>query len=513
MAQDPTHFLNELPIWKLKIVAAAFKIDVSECRYKRDYVEKVKAKRLTEEQVRNTLADARRQSAEKPPAEPDVKEIGHEIEQIAERPTEPSELPKEEEQSVGRNLDESLAVRPSFFEVDSATESAYNRMILGDYYGAIKLNREARLKCLETFSNAQVYSAAVSIRAAEELLARFTADHQRIDPLVRTALAAAKRAFISGPPRQREEALESLETLVEKAYESLFAEAEKEEGELKALLKDYESFGARTEEARRYLEIASQAKSAFNIAEYAKFLDQAKERAVDAKAARAREIDDGFRLVRAAAAEAREVGVDTGAAEIELTEARRAFDDGSFANAVALLAGVERAVDEAHLAQMRSRKDLEARQVQKVNAILATYEPMLAEASNYGMDVKEGMLQVSNLRAAMANKDIVRAVNYSRRVREFAAQLEKPIEMKKVERGIIKRIEGARCPECSEESLYMYPDGSQKCFGCGHSSKVAASEKRTVVPKVVESPVQPASKPDAAPAESEPKKKKGFFRW
>ncbi len=506
MAQDSSHFLNELPIWKLKIVAQAFRIDVSECRYKRDYVEKVKSKRLTEEQVRNALAKGRPQNTEQAPA--DIRAIGPEVELIAEKPAEVSELPKAEAESVDKNLDQSLAIRPSFFEVDSTSESAYNRMILGDYYGAIKLNREARLRCLETFSNAQVYSTAVSIRAADELLARLAQDGQRMDPSLKTALAAAKRAFIAGSPRQREEALEELETLVEKAYETFIVDADKDEAELKALLSDYESFGTRTEEARRYLEIAAQARTAFNITEYARLLDQAKDKAVDAKVQRAKEIDEGFLLVRAAADEASEVGADTSIAEHDLGEARKAFDDGAFAKASMLLASVERAVDEAHLAKIRTQRDLEAKQLEKANNVLSSFEPMLVEASTYGMDVKEGLLYASNAKTALANKDVVAAAKYSHRLGEIARPLEREIDQKRIEKGVIAKAEGVKCAKCAQESVYTYQDGMKKCINCGHT--IEAPPKPA--PKVVQAPVPSTQRP-VPPSDEQKPKKRGFFRW
>lgn len=61
MAEDASNFLNELTIWKLKTVAEEFGVDVSNCRYKRDYVQKIAAKRLTEEQVRNVLSKPRKE--------------------------------------------------------------------------------------------------------------------------------------------------------------------------------------------------------------------------------------------------------------------------------------------------------------------------------------------------------------------------------------------------------------------------------------------------------------------
>lgn len=532
MAQDSSHFLNELPIWKLKIVAEAFNIDVSVCRYKRDYVEKVKSKKLSEEQVRNALAKAAKSqtatvSVNRPSSAqpvPDMAEVGKELEQIAARPAESGELPREEEKSIERDLDEVLVLRPSFFEVDSASESAYNRMILGDYYGAIKVNRDARLKCLETFSSAQVYSAAVSIRAAEELLSRLSGEKHEIDPALRTALAEAKKAFINGPPRQREEALEALESLVAKAYEAFAANSERDEAELKALLADYESFGARTEEARRYLEIAAQAKTAFNIGEYAKFIDDAKGKARAAKEMRAKEINEGFKLVQAATAEAEEVGVDTSAAASGLGEVRLALDDGSFRRAIELLSSIEQKVDEAHVAQIRGQRDLEQRQSEKAGGIIASYEPMLLEASSYGMAVQDGLYHAANAKAALADKDVVRAVKHARRLKEIAVPIEKGVDMKRLELGIVKRVDGASCSECGQPSIYSFPDSSQKCFECGHRTSAKAIEVPPIqllasspsprpAPFQEPQPAPPMPPSAKAPAPVEPKKKRRLLRW
>lgn len=522
MPQDPSHFLNELPIWKLKIVAEAYNIDVSACRYKRDYVEKVKAKKLTEEQVRNVLAkNHAKPAAVEPPAQaaPDLADVEKELAQIAAKPVESSELPREEEKSVERDLDEVLVLRPSFFEVDSATESAYNRMILGDFYGAIKVNRDARLKCLETFGNAQVYSAAVSIRAAEELLSRLAGEKHETDPALKTALAEAKKAFINGPPRQREEALEALESLVAKAYETFAANSELEEAELKTLLTDYESFGTRTEEARRYLEIAAQAKTSFDIREYAEYIDEAKARAKTAKELRAKEIDDGFKLVKAATAEAEEIGADTSAAAAGLGEVRLAIDDGSFRRAVELLSSIERAVDDAHIAQIRSQKDLEARQSEKAGGIIAAYEPMLLEASSYGMPVQDGLYHAANARAALASKNVVAAVKHARRLKEIAVPVEKDVDLKRLERGIVKRVENAKCSECGQPSLYEFPDGSQKCFECGNRISAQIKEVRPqATPSSTPAPVreQPSSMPPVnveSPAATTQRKKRKLLRW
>jgi hypothetical protein len=529
MAQDSGHFLNELPIWKLKLVAVEYRIDVSSCRYKRDFIEKIRAKKLTEQQVRSALAKAKN---EPPPGIApsqelaEVQEIGRDIEKIARRPVEPTELPTDDEKSVEKHIDEALTMKPSFFGVDSTTESALNRMIVGDYNEAIKLSRDARMECLESFSTFQVYSAAVSIRAADELLARIPDSRGRLDPNLRTAVAAAKRTFLGGSPRQREEALENLETLASKTYSAFIADTEKEESELKGLLADYESFGTRTEEPRKYMEIAAGAKQAFDFAQYDKLMRDARQGANAAREVRKNEIDNAFHIVRASAAEAREVGADTASADSDLREARKAFEAGAFKRAVDLLAAVERAADDAHLQLIKTQKEMETRQTEKADFTVRKYAPILKEASSYGMDVQESMAYMDNVSNSLQRKDVVTAVKYARRVREKTDAMEKDLDQKRLELGVIKHVEDAKCGKCGQGSLYVYPDANQKCLECGHTFTTDAphAEDRTQRPPLpkrdsaVRGPVPSEPKPGEAPAteglqKAPEKKRKRFLKW
>lgn len=496
MTDDPNNFLNELTIWKLKAVADEFGVDVSGCKHKRDYVQKISSKSLTEEQVRNVLSKARKRE-EQP--ERDVKAIGEEIESIARSPSRPLELPKGDEATVDRHLDEALMLKPTLFEIDSGTQAAYSKMILGEYYDAIKLNRDARLKGLENFSSFQVYSAAMSIRAADELFAKLVSQKGELDPILRTALAEAKRAFIHGPPKRREETLEDLEVLATKAYDAFMANTEKEEAELMGLLADYESFGTRTDESRRYLEIASQARRSMNVAEYSKLINDAKNSAERAKDLRALEIKNVFPMVRAATTAARVVGVDTSSAESKFEDARKAYDDGAFARALEMLASIERQVDAAHLDQIRSRRELESRQLENAKATLVSHEPVLHEANSYGLDAGEGMFHVNNARTAVNRGDAVSAAKYSTRVKEIVQSMEKDLDSKRIDRGVIKQVEGTKCEKCGQEAIYSYPDRSEKCVECGEMKSPPAT-----VPAAI-------TQPQAAPL-PEPKKK-GFLRW
>ncbi|HEX7392022.1 MAG TPA: hypothetical protein VF374_03630 [Thermoplasmata archaeon] len=522
MSKDPADFLNELPIWKLKAVAEYHRIDVAGCRYKRDYVDKLRSKKVTEEQARAALKNAEKHGEPKDTSEEavrEVKEIGKDLASIAEKPVERMELPTDEEKTVDRHLDEALTMKPRFFEVDSANESAMNRMILGDYHEAIKVNREARIKCLDGFSTFQVYSAALSIRAADELLAKLP--KEKIDPGLHTAAAAAKRAFVHGTPRQREEALENLESLAMKAYEAYWNSSQASEVELRNLIADYESFGTRTQEARRYLDVAASAKQSMNLDEHARLLAQARAAAESAKKARAAELGNTYHLVRAATAEARESGAEVPAAEGNLAEAKSALESGSFRRAVELLADVERAADAAHSQKLATQKDLEKSKLEKVNLVVASYGPVMKEASSYGFDVQEPMYYAGNIRAALDRKDVVNAAKFARRVKEIMDGMEGDLDKKRIEKGVARPVADAKCGKCGAESLYVFPNSVQKCTDCGHSFVIPESEPVQQVPAVsaqsppvISSPQVHTQSPAQTPQTGQPtEKKKRWLKW
>ena len=506
MAEDRSHFLDDLPIWKLKLVAEEYKVDVSSCRHKKDYVHKLKGKKLTEDQVREVLA--KRASSTR--IDVDIRE---DAQRIASQPARPAELPEEEEKNLERHIDEALTLRPAFFEIDSATEDVYNKMILGNYYDAIKANREGRLRCLDVFSNSQVYYAAVSIRAVDELLSGLVKDGARVDPALQTALAAAKLSFVNGPPRAREEALENLESLAMDTYAASVSGSEQKEEELRELLADYESFGTRTEEPRRYLEIASQAKQAKSMGEYAKLVSQARESAENAKDNRVKEIGNAFHIVKAGADEARDIGVDVSSMVSTLGQARSAYDSGAFKQAVDLLAAAEQAVDQAHIEELKRRKDLETAQLKKVNATVISYGPLIREAKSYGIDVRLPLAHIADVKAALDAKDVARAAKYARRVKELMDAMEKEIDQKRLELGIIKHVEGTKCGKCSQESLYAYPNGIQKCLECGHAFNIQPAIENDAIAQAAKQQAQ-ASADKSSIGEAKPeKKRKGLFRW
>jgi len=476
MTEGKSHVLDELTIWKLRAVASEYKIDVSDCKHKKDFVDRVAARKLTDEQIRAALEGAHKPRAdEERGPEEEVAAIGKEVEEIASRSTGPKEIPSAEDREVERYIDQTMTSRPTFFEIDGAVEDAYAKMVLGEYAEAVKAIREARVRSIETMSYFNVYSSAVSIRAAEEMLMRLGQAGEPIDPGLRTALAAAKKAFVGGSPRQREETLGDLETLALKAHDAAVTHAVEAEEELRRALAEYESFGTRTQQARQLLDIAAQARQALNFGDHSRFVTSARTEAHTARESRVREIAYGLKIAAAAMMEAKRAGAETASIEESLSDARKAFEDGAFARSFNLYYAAERSADAAHAERVRAAAEPADQILRGLAADLSSKEATLAEASAYGMAVEEGAYYAGNARAAISRKDLVTASKFIRLASEFVTSNQGELDEKRVRLGKISQIDGAKCGKCGKVSLYQYPDGSSRCRECGHSFSVAPS--------------------------------------
>lgn len=487
MSDEPPRYLESLTVAKLRAVAKHHVVDVSACRHKKDLVGALLARGVTEAQVAEALADGASPGGGAPGDRRTADDVKADIQAIADRPSQARVLPAEADKDVERNIDLALLVRPSFFEIDSQTELAWDHMIMADYHDALKVNAEARSRMLDRFSSFQVFSCALSIRAAESILANLEDARNDADPALRTALAEAKRAFIDGSPRHREETLGELERLASKAFEAFFEGSTRAEAELREMLSEYESFGAQTSEPRMLLEVAGQARQAFNVGEYAKILEEAKGAALRAKETRRKDIQDAFGLVRSAVSEAREVGAVLSVGEKDLEEARAAFDSEAFKRAVDLLASIERAADLAHIERIKDGSVRE-RQVSRVNETIAALERTIQEAASYGMDVDEGLLFVSRARTALASRDVVNAAKITRHLKDRSEPVTNELYRKRVELGLAKKVEGVRCGKCGKEELYAHPDGARRCEDCGHQFTFAP-EPRPATMDAIEPPV------------------------
>lgn len=482
MPDDAPRHLESLTVGRLKSVAQRYNVDVGACKHKKDFVSHLAAAGITEAQVSEVLAEEPHEDKV-----PEVADIKRDIAAIAEKITKGRTLPAREDAEVEANIDRILLARPSFFEIDSRTETAWNHMIVGDYNEALKVISDTRSKMLDRFSSFQIFSCALSIRASESILNALHEARRKTDPSLATALAEAKKAFIEGSPKHREQTLEELEMLTLKAYEAFFEGSTKAEAELRAMLSDYESFGTQTHEPRRLLEIAEQARQSYNVAEYARLLDDAKRATTDAKTVRAKEIERSFGLVRSAVYEAREVGAVLSVGDHDLKAAKEALDDQAFRRAVDLLASVERAADQAHSEKLRDN-EVRQRQTIRVSQTITGLEDSLREAASYGLDVQEGLLFVTKAKGALAERDIVAAAKFTRHLKDGSGDIDKRLDKERIERGVAKKVEDAKCGKCGKKSLYSFPNDVKKCVECGHSFSMTVEPRPTTMTPI-EKPV------------------------
>ena len=425
MTDDLSGMLKALTVAELKSVAEKTRVDVSSCRNKKSYIATLTDAGLTKEQVKSALAT---EAEEKGRQTEEMTEIGNDLKEISEKTGESRDIPEDENVAIERSIDQALLLRPLFFEVDTATEQAWDRMILGDFAEAITLNRNSRSQVIDRLSTFHLYSTALSIRASETMLRQMKDLNPKATSQIKTALAEAKLAFMHGPPKRRETTLEELENLISKALTAYNERSEQAEKDLRQALEEYAAFGVHVKGPHELLEIAVQAKNSHDIEQYASLIDQARSQAIRAKEARVREIEGNFENVRTAIDAAREAGVDTSQGEAQFDDARKAYRKSDFVRATQLLSAVEQAVDGAHLQKVRLDRDVEAREIAQITSSIQEDEPDLEEAAMYGMDVREGLVFVRSTKTALQHRDVVAAAKYSRKVRKLTKSMEKDLE-------------------------------------------------------------------------------------
>ena len=435
MTDDLSKMLKALTVAELKSVAEKTGVDISSCRNKKSYISTIADAGLTEEQVKSALGKESEQAEE-------MTEIEKDLKSISEKTGESREVPEVEDVDIERSIDQALLLRPLFFEVDTATEQAWDRMILGDFAQAITLNRDSRSQVIDRLSTFHLYSTALSIRASETMLRQMKDLDSKATSQIKTALAEAKLAFMHGPPKRRETTLEELENLISKALTAYVDKSEQAEKDLREALEDYASFGVHVKGPHELLEIAVQAKNSHDIEQYSSLIDQARSQAIRAKEARVREIEGNFENVRTAIDAAREAGVDTSQGEAQFDDARKAYRESDFVRAMNLLSAIEQAVDSAHLQKVRLDRDVEAKEIAQITSSIQEVEPNLEEAAMYGMDVREGLLFVRGTKTALQQRDVVTAAKYSRKVRKLTKSMEKDLEKLREEHSTKTKIQG-----------------------------------------------------------------------
>lgn len=509
MADNLSRRLKALSVSDLRDIAERAGVDVSSCKSKKDLVAALSQSGMTEERLDGHLSDT---SGVAKGSVDEMENVRNDLREISEKPPNAKDVPEDEDMEIERSIDKALLLRPLFFEIDSETEHAWNRMILGDFSEAMRLNINSRSAAVERLTNFYLYSAALSIRAAETLLRDMKGLEPKMASELRTALAEAKMAFIHGPPKRREETVEEIEALTTKAVEAFITQTFGAEQELRDMLQEYASFGVRTQGSHELLEIALNAKRSYDLGQYSDLLSKAKAQADADREARLREIEDAFEQVGAAIEAAKAAGADTKNEENGLKDAKKAMKRNEFRMAIDMLSAVERTADSAHLERVRSDGAVEAREIEEITSSIRDAEPDLEEAAMYGLDVQAGLVFVRQTKAALEHRDVVAASKYSMRMRKLAKSMEGDIRRLRTERGVAKHVPDAMCGECGKTTLYAYPNGRTKCNECGHAFSTGSGSEGAAQSAEGKPPKRQLKQGERSAEPQKHRKRRGLFK-
>jgi hypothetical protein len=170
----------------------------------------------------------------------------------------------------------------------------------------------------------------------------------------------------------------------------------------------------------------------------------------------------------------------------DLVEARKEFDKEAFKNATELIASIERAADAAHAERLKD-STLSAEQTRRVGDTLTMLRQAFEEAASYGMDVEDGLLFVRRAKSALDSRDVVSAAKLTRRAKARSGSIETDLDTKRIDAGVLTKVDEAKCGKCGKETLYVFPDQRSKCIECGHTFSMGPPPKTVMAP--LESPV------------------------
>jgi DNA-directed RNA polymerase subunit RPC12/RpoP len=136
------------------------------------------------------------------------------------------------------------------------------------------------------------------------------------------------------------------------------------------------------------------------------------------------------------------------------------------------------------------------------------------------MDVQQQIGHIANAKYALERRDAVNAVKHARVLKDGSAKMEKSLDKKRIDAGVLKHVPDAKCGRCGHKTLYSFPNASQKCVDCGHSFSFVPSADAVVQTQPQQTPVlDQESSPGVVniaaqePIQKEPEKRKRFLKW
>jgi len=377
-------------------------------------------------------------------------------------PAEPGAELSEDE----RLLRESLATHIEFARATELRDQARAYFEGGDFEQAIRAAEGAgRL----AGANAVAFQRAIwayVILASQRIIEGCERAKQPVEN-ARSLLQEAMEAFRGDAVGDRPETVTKLAEVSRTLHAKEVARVRSEVSRIQAFVAQVANTGASVLQPELMLRRARDALRGHDPFDGAQLVAEAERLADEILRARIQEIETAIPETAAMIDEARNVGAAVEEAEHLLEEAKAAASAKEYVSASELVHRAERAAIASQHRQIEIAMDLRRRQLEKAEEVLQSFEPLIAEAEEFGQNVMEARIMLRQARDILAKEDYVNGMIFARNAAEIARRLEPAVVEERARRGIRMPTSGV-CGSCGSTSMTFQSDGWGACRHCGH---------------------------------------------
>jgi hypothetical protein len=465
--------LSAFKVAELKKMAGKYKIDISNCKRKSDYLD-VLSKR---ENIALLLdeVDAKEREKDLDRIRGELIDVGVEIEETIE---EAEDLPSLTDDAADQMLVEARNIDVDFNDVEDLLDFARMRFEEENFDKAVELSGEAIRVAKSRFQDLLRLALAYQIMSNERLIERMRKSGRDFSEPV-NILMQSKEAYKKNRFDEDIELMNDLSVAIRSLYsreikkirDSLYTTGE--------FLAEISNLGADLTVARDLLQRAREAARRNDNVDAARLMVRSKEVALEAKEKRIYEIQELIPRTQGLIEEAQHLGADVSDAEKMLMQAQIAMDNDDYILCAELAGRAEARAGEVQHLQIQQAMDIREEQISESKKEIDNLDSVISEAGSYKLNVAKARRLLYVAQETIREHDFVRMTRYVASAKDAVEDLLPEIMNERKKRGIEKPTAGI-CGNCKSRDLEFHDEGYGECSSCGKTfTWVKSPEKNT----------------------------------
>lgn len=452
--------LSAFKVSELKKMASKYKIDISMCKRKSDYLDVLSRKgnvALLLDEV-----DAKEREKELDRIREELIEVGVGIEETIE---ETETLPSMEDDSADQLLVDARNIDVDFNDVEDLLDFARMRFEEENFDKAVELSGEAIRVAKSRFQDLLRLALAYQIMSNEKLIIRMRKSGRDFSEPV-NILIRSKEAYKENRFDEDIELMNDLSVAIRSLYsreikkirDSLYTTGE--------FLAEISNLGADLTVARDLLQRAREAARRNDNVDSARLMVRSKEVALEAKEKRIYEIQEMIPRTQGLMEEAKHLGADVSDGEKMLMQAQIAMDNDDYVLCAELAGRAEARASEVQHDQIQQAMDIREKQINQAKKEIENLESVILEADSYRLNIAKARRLLYVAQETVREHDFVRMTRYVASAQDAVEDLLPEIMNERKKRGIDKPAAGI-CGNCKSRDLEFHEEGYGECLRCG----------------------------------------------